>query len=356
MTPYAPDVILSTVPHSAISTVIRTATRSAFSHAAVYRGQMNVLKAIGVGITNYSIMRRGVRDKNHVRILRVAPSVESKVVAAALAAAEGYRGRGCWVSGALQSVIANKSPDSAGRMFCSYFVAQIFADAGLTLCPNVPSHDVTPGMLISSPHLQDKTDEVLVPIPGGFESAFEAIDCEQTSTPTHRLLQAERDIVAQAANKLLQAANLRAPRTLDDLFAILVTEVPAERQAELDAQLSAILEASKYKDIDSAWVQQIPTTVEFPIAPADMPNANLVATIGVHRETLRKWLARLNDYDEELEAGCQISEILPAPLRTVQLLQDRTRNRRQLLVNAIADIQRTIAELEQLYEERQTQR
>jgi uncharacterized protein YycO len=95
------DIILSTVPDSMISTVIRTATRSSFSHAAVYRGEMNVLEAIGVGITNYSIMRRGVRDKKHVRVLRVAPSVESNVVRTALAAAESYRGRGYWVSGAL---------------------------------------------------------------------------------------------------------------------------------------------------------------------------------------------------------------------------------------------------------------
>jgi hypothetical protein len=253
-------------------------------------------------------------------------------------------------------VIGNKVPDPAGRMFCSYFVAQIFADAGLVLCPGVPPHDVTPGMLVSSPHLKDNTDEVLVPIPAGFESAFEAIDCEQTISPAHRLLQAEREIVAQAA-KVLQAASLRAPRTLDDLFLIVVTEIPSERQAAIDAQLSAILEASNYKDIDSAWVRAIPTgDPEFRIAPTDMPTANLVATIEVHRDTLRKWLARVNDYAEELEAGRRLSEILPAPLRTVQLLQERTRNRRQLLVEAIAEIQKTIAELERVYDERQRER
>ena len=345
------DIILSTIPICAISAVIRITTHSQFSHAAVYRGEMNVLEAIEDGITNFNIMRRGVYNKKHVCVLRVVPSVNSNIIETALKAAESYRGRGYWFSGALKSLIGNKTLDASGRMFCSYFVAQIFADAGLVLCPGVLPYDVTPEMLLSSPHLIDKTEEVLVPIPAGFESAFEAIDSEQKTTPAHKILQIEREIVAQAT-KILQASNFRAPQTLDDLFKILVTEIPAEQQAELDSQLSEILEIMNYKDIDSKCISEISPAVNFPIAPTNMPRENLVATIGIHREILRKWNQRLNDCDEELAAGHQISELLPVPLQTLQLLQVRTRNRRQLIIKKIVNIQSTITELEQVYEER----
>ena len=343
------DIILSTVRNSFESKLIRLATGSPFSHAALYRGEMNVLEAIDFGVTNYSIMRRGVRDHEQVCIRRVIPSVDRKIVNAALQAAEGYRARGYWTAGAVKSLIGNPTSDPAGRFFCSYFVAQVFADAGLAICPGVLPYDVTPELIRTSLLLEDKTREVLVPIRPGYESTFEAIDCSQVSTPAHALLDAERAILAQAA-EVLRRANLRPPATLDDLIKILVLEAPPASQADLDAQVCQILDGADYENIDSRILDRIAVTAKFPVAPKNMAPEILAATIGVHRQTLRKWLAKLQDLDDELAAGNQLTKM--ASLGILQRLQKRTTDRRRLLVDAIKDISATIEDLERVRDSR----
>jgi len=342
------DIIFSTVENSSISRTIRTATNSGFSHAAIYRGEMNVLEAIGVGVTNYSIMRRGIHDKKHIRVQRLEPKLREKYAGNALVAAERYRGHGYWTAGAIKSVIGNKTPDVSGRMFCSYFIAQVFEDAGLRICPTKEPTNVTPQILLSSPHLYDVTEDVIAPIPSGLEGAFESIDCEQAESPVHKLLGIERAIVKEAS-VVLRARDLREPKNLDDLFAIVVAESLTENQDNIDFAISEILEKHRFTEIDIIAVRNIPSeTGQFPVEPEVMPLPNLKATIGVHHELLKKLSIRLHDHSEELEAVKMIKAKLDNPPIILDLWQERTRNRHNILGAQISELRELMTELEEL--------
>ena len=158
------DVLLSTVPRSSISAAIRAGTRSPFSHAAIYWGRLSFLEAVDVGVSNFNITRFGVNDITNVRVLRLKPTVPNFRALAdrAAEAAASYIGREYTVWGAILSAIRSGSENAEGRVFCSYFVAQTYLDAGLSICAGLKPWSVTPGDLHRSDMLQDVTNSTVV--------------------------------------------------------------------------------------------------------------------------------------------------------------------------------------------------
>jgi permuted papain-like amidase YaeF/Yiix C92 family enzyme len=349
------DIILSTVPKSGVSSAIRIATRSLFSHAAIYRGEMNVIEAIGVGVTNYSIARRGVRDKANVRILRLGAQVDNHeaITQLAVEAVESYRGRGYWVKGAMQSLVGNNGEDKIGRLFCSYFVAQVYEDAGLLLCPGIAPCDVTPADLLGSPFLINQTEHALVLIPDWqLEAPLEAIDSEQAASPVHKLLAQERELLDKVVS-LLQDAGLRAPRTFDDLLRILLVEASSDLQADLDSKVCRALEDSGFGRLIDAVAAQNPaldTSKEFPIDPTQMPISGLRATIELYRQLQRKLSDRFKTLEDEVDAGLELCEV--TQLHICKLFLQRTTVKMQVLRDGLMYLAATIEELENVYQER----
>ncbi len=347
------DIILSTARHSTASAVIRLATRSAFSHAALYRAEMNVVEAVGLGITNYNITRVGIHDKRNVRVLRLVPECVDRgaIIEKAIMAVEKYRGRGYWTAGAVRSVIGNPQEDTKGRMFCSYFVAQVYKDAGLSLCRDIPPQDVTPARLSKSEFLVDCTDNVLVEIPAWqHKFKFDSLDLGHRTSPNQEILVKERELLAKVTPEFLRAG-LRAPKTFDDILSVLLAEAAPDLQPKLDVEVMKALDDAELENLFRMMVGLGEAADDgFPVLPADMPLSGLGATIGLHREIFGKLLNRLREYEEEADAGKEL--VRRTNLKVCRLFLRRTEVKIGLLYNALVDLRATIAELEEVYRRR----
>lgn len=352
------DIVLSTARQNAASAVIRLATRSAFSHAALYRGEMNVVEAVGVGITNYSITRVGIHDKRNVRVLRLAPEFiyRAAIIEKAIMAVEKYRGLGYWTAGAVRTLIGNPQEDTQGRMFCSYFVAQVYKDAGLSLCRDIPPRDVTPARLSKSEFLVDCTDNVLVEIPAWqHKFKFDSLDLGHRISPNQEILVKERELLAKVTPEFLRAG-LRAPKTFDDILFVLLAEAAPDCQPKLDVEVMEALDGAELENLFRMMVDLSVSALgvsaddSFPVLPADMPLSGLGATIGLHRELLGKWLNRLREYEKEADAGKEL--VRRTNLKVCHLFLRRTEIKIGVLYNALVAIRATIAELEEVYRRR----
>ena len=106
------DILFSTNPNSLESNVIRRATRSPFSHVAIYRGEFNFLEAADFGVSNFNHKRFGIHSDKNVRLFRLRSDAGGRHAVAALAAqaAEKYRELDYWTPGAILSAFkkANK--------------------------------------------------------------------------------------------------------------------------------------------------------------------------------------------------------------------------------------------------------
>ncbi len=341
----AGDIVLSTMRSSAVSAVIRSVTRSGFSHVAIYRGESNILEAVNFGVINYSVSRRGFAERRNVKVLRLGLALarREEFIAAAVEAAENYRGRGYWTTGAALSVFGNKLSDRVGRMFCSYFVAQVYSDAGLSLVPGKAPTEVTPEDINRSPLLVDVSQSVVQEVPA-WQLQLEgrgAQDFQYLATPHAKNQSFERSLLAMALPTLAKFG-LPTPNRLTELFDTLVLLEDRQMQVELDKQLAPIFEVQ-----DFLYATHLDQSTEddpgFITALSDAPLRAVEDTLGLHLQTREKWLVRQADYEAEIVAGQEIQRRFQ--LRATACLLLRTITMLEILEGALEMLDRTIEQV-----------
>jgi hypothetical protein len=158
--------------HGSVSKVIRTATWSGYSHAAIYDGIGSIYEALGDGM-NFNDLKEGIRDCNPVAVLRLIthnPAVAVKAVEYARkitdqkkkydipgAISSGLSWKAAVIISPLLSLkIASEATNvTLGNdfaFFCSEAVAQAYVEAGTPIIATKPQ-DVVPGALYHSPNL-----------------------------------------------------------------------------------------------------------------------------------------------------------------------------------------------------------
>lgn len=158
----AGDILLTTQITSAVSSVIRTVTRSNFSHAAIIMERSQCIEAVGDGVRVVCLDRVCFFDRTNMRLLRLMDSSKGHVAEKAAALARGHLFRPYWIEGAMSAPIRSRGNTvESQRFFCSHLVAHCYREAGLALFNDRESEKVVPGDFLSSPLLEDITDGVI---------------------------------------------------------------------------------------------------------------------------------------------------------------------------------------------------
>lgn len=289
------DIILSTVLTNPISFAIRSATKSNFSHAAICWNATSCMEAVDHGITSFSHLNRAINDKDSVRILRLKPgTLENYAIRESAAnAATTYMGREYWLRGAIQSKLGLTLSDPRGRLFCSYLVAQAYADIGIELCVGKISQLVTPQNLLMSPMLHDITDEVLYPVTDRQKENMDLLILDGIAPEGHQNAGAKivSDILTQARPVFSELGYL-PPSDIMNIMAQIVDDQDIHRQKIADKILSKIIFKSGWVGFDAKNISA--AMLQNGLAASDiwlttLPDEELTATILGHDMMLDKW-------------------------------------------------------------------
>jgi hypothetical protein len=244
----AGDIMLCTDPDSAKSYIIRKATGSPYSHAAICLEPGEFLEAIGMGVHRFSALMAAVGNPANVCFLRVHPGNE-RIAAKAARKAEHYIARHYWTSGALMALSEKVALEDKGAFFCSHLVAQAYHEAGLELLADLPPDKVVPGALVMSPALHNVTGEILLPpqIPERWRPA------RLLDGPTSPAIHDAEIRVRQALNprirQLFREHELSEPADLNAAVQALLTVENDETMAAIDRGLVAALQETNYLDL-----------------------------------------------------------------------------------------------------------
>jgi hypothetical protein len=349
------DILFCTDPDGRESKAIRTATGSPFSHAAIYKGELNFLEAADYGVSNFSYARFGIASKSNVAVYRLKTTDQSESFAAkASIAVENYRELDYWTPGAVMSAFKELRrlgawtglwlPAREKGFFCSYLVAQSYDDAGLALCPGLKPHEIHPGDLLDSPFLEDVSHKTIVDLPA-WDTRVDLLDGHGRETPFQRYTTARKHILTDI-QKLMANSGLAKPATLDDVLQIIMLDEDAERQMFVDGKVSEQLEKSGFAALPLAHTSNIegdePGTING-VAYSELPLDVLEATIANHELLKEKWEISLGDVEGERAAGKKLREMLP--LEILGVWDRHLENFGTALENALSLIEGTIKDL-----------
>ena len=245
------DIIL-TAMENIKSKIIRLGSGKDYSHAGVFVDDKSYIEAIGTGVRRVAILDKAVRDPSHARVLRLKRDISnrSEVIQAAVLAASSLMFREYWLPGALLSPL-NLARSRQDRLFCSHLVAHCFKSSGLDLLPGRTPSNVTPGMFVDSPVLEDVTTNVLKPIKSveaKFDTYWLNLDHENHSA-SDRVSDYLVELNLQTAKRIQRAfknEGLTAPHDIMSAV-IAVIQLPRGRsQTRLDDILADTLESVDY--------------------------------------------------------------------------------------------------------------
>jgi Permuted papain-like amidase enzyme, YaeF/YiiX, C92 family len=342
------DILLSTDPDSFQSMAIRTATRSPFSHASIYDGNLNFYEAIGHGVVNFNYLRFGIHSKDNVRVLRLKQNIpnSSNIARSAAVAAEKYREREYWTPGAVATLFKLSIPNQEGRLFCSFLVAQSYEDAGFRLCKTLNSHQVHPGDILRADNLEDLTDDLVIRLEDWDKRPClidvpSPVDSECRDTPSIQLTYA-RSMMLREIRPWFENRGLPPPPTLDAALIYLIGDKITERQADLDVTLAAILEKHKYPTLpnfrlDRTFDDDLETWKQVPISVIE-------DSIKLHERLRRKWIDRAKGWSvqgQQMHIAFQRSG-----LRCLQLHQAHCIASAKVAEDGVRSIELYIRELE----------
>jgi hypothetical protein len=355
------DLLFTTDPNSQESALIRAATKSFFSHVAIYKGEFNFLEAADYGVLNFNHMRFGIRDKANVQVRRLSPLIPNRdrLALAAVEAAEKYRERDYWTPGAILSAfklarrIASKIrlalPDEEKGFFCSYLVGLSYVDAGVSLCGKLKPHEIHPGDLLGSPKLIDVSDICIVEL-APWDKRSDSIDAGYLSSPFQRYSAARRQILEEI-RIIMTRIDLPSPATLDKAFETVVMDTNIDRQRKIDAEIADCLVKNAYVNLPLVYTSDIPgdKVGEINGTPySEIPLSTLRATLLAHMALHKKWEVRLNDFVEEKEAAQELKRRIK--VKVLELLETYTKNQEIALLKACTELDQTILEIQQYIE------
>lgn len=214
------DILLSTSPTTLISRVIRVATWSDYSHAAICSESGYFIEAINVGVRRFLAHTLAAKDKANVRVLRLRSSVQDGAAIARQAGrvADRYVTHPYWKAGALTALSRMISFSESGAFFCSHLVAQAYQEAGKPLLEGRDPWKIVPGHLLTSPFLEDVTDEVLRVEDGHVRYlARDFVEGDQRHTAHHDEITIKQAIHRRTVPAFL-AHGLQAPPDFDGML------------------------------------------------------------------------------------------------------------------------------------------
>jgi hypothetical protein len=350
------DILFCTDPVSYESKAIRTTTRSPFSHVAIYKGEMNFLEAADYGVINFNFMRFGIRSKSNVAVYRLKRTVPSFsfIATRAAAAADRYRELEYWTPGAILSAFKTLRrlthrtgfwlPAREKGFFCSYLVAQSYADGGICLCPGLAPHEINPGDLLNSPHLANISETAIADLPN-WDRRTDIIDGAGRETPFQRFTTARQQILQEIQNLML-GLGLPKPAKLDDVLELVILDENADRRKHLDAVVSTCLKARSFTTLPLASTSEVDPPERGAIngvSYAKIPLTVLKSSLDLNYALRRKWEARLTDLREERTATAQIQQQLG--LELLKIWDRYNSNMEMALQIAIEELDNSIREI-----------
>jgi cell wall-associated NlpC family hydrolase len=289
-----PGDILLSAAESHQSRAIRFGTKGSFSHAAICSGNLQFIEAIGKGVVIFNHGRFGIAKRENVRVLRLDDKDAQKIGQRAAGAAEEYRERDYWTPGAIRSVIRSGSKSAKGAMFCSYLVAQSYADAGVELCPGLPPHVVTPADIEQSPRLKDISNIAIVPL-DPWDHRSDLLESTQQQTRFLSLTDA-RSKVLEGIRKEMKKLNYKIPPTIADAIDIISADENPSRRKAVDTAITKILIKYHYKDLPTRLAPKLddPADTLKGTPYSEFSIDQLRESIDSHQAMLELWQTRVS--------------------------------------------------------------
>jgi len=153
------DVGLSTQRKSSISWIIRTATGSPISHAAIHVGGGFLVEAVGTGVRRIHCRRLEFEGPGSVRVVR--PQLDNSQISDACAYAKSQSYRPYAWRKALGTHLPPLMPGELDGWFCSELVAESFRHAGLEGNVLGDPTSVVPGDFLQNSKFTDITDNAV---------------------------------------------------------------------------------------------------------------------------------------------------------------------------------------------------
>jgi hypothetical protein len=228
-------------------------------------------------------------------VLRLDDENGQEIGRRAAVAAEEYRERDYWTPGAIRSAIRLDSTSPKGAMFCSFLVAQSYADAGVELCPRLPPHLVTPADIEQSPHLKDISDIAIVPL-DQWDHRSDLLDSAHQQTPFLALADARSEVL-ESIRKEMKKLKYRIPPTIADAIYITTSDQNHDRRKAADTAITKILVKYHYKDLPRRFAPKLDDLTDTirgtPYSEFSLDQ--LRVSIDAHQSMLDLWQARLSD-------------------------------------------------------------
>jgi len=145
------DIILSK-HNTRESELIRRISKSDFSHAALYVGSSSIIDSDGLGVHSKNTQRILIENPDYVRVYRLKNNFLShEIIEKIIAFARSIIGTEYSTQEARNAIKNEKENDETNRQYCTKFVAQAYAKAGIKLVDN--SKYCTPQELTNSDYL-----------------------------------------------------------------------------------------------------------------------------------------------------------------------------------------------------------
>ncbi|HZZ93014.1 MAG TPA: hypothetical protein VFE23_10650 [Usitatibacter sp.] len=233
--------------------VIRAATNSDFSHAAICTRDYMLLEAVPDGISRISPIGVCAPKIEWICVLRPRNEAIIKQTALTIAeAAESLYGRRYSVIGAIGTVIPFLPRDDEGH-FCSQLVALAFEKCGICLVPGKTAYEVTPGLLLTSPELSNVTQQCVRELDACDDAeSYEHIREIGANESVHREMGMNRRVL-RALQKELRG-EIPEVNSLHEFWNWLGENRSNERVLALDQRIFSVLQSEGFVKWYDEWL------------------------------------------------------------------------------------------------------
>jgi uncharacterized protein YycO len=335
------DVIFST-ERATESFFIRTATRSPYSHAAIYIGHAQYAEAVGLGVRVRAV---STFVKERVKVIRLKPDAVADAEGAAASAANNvldYLHSPNWTKGALLSIFRNAKVEERRSLFCSHLVGKAFADAGVNVIDGREPLKATPGDLAESKKFEEVTEQVVVPAHVVVE---EVLDPKFTTLSDYETVRVEG--MYSELVPFFEKHGLPVPNGWESMVVKVADVADRAVQRALDIEIIKSMQRNKYLDLATEAIAATIAPLETYIEQKSYETLPKVAVQSEIR-TLRQNLPALkrmlgNDEDNSNAYGELYGK---TQLNTYQLLRDTKKTHAQNTQRVIALTEELIKALE----------
>lgn len=198
----------------------------------------------------------------------------------------------------------------------------------------------------------DVSEECIVDLPH-WDKRADLIDAGYLATPLQRYSAARHQILEQI-RVIMTRVGLPSPATLDELFQIVALDTDNGRQQTVDVEIADCLAKNGFVNLPLVYTSNIPgdKVGEINGTPlSEIPLRILRQTLLAHMVLREKWDVKLNDFLEEKEAARQLKGMID--LRVIDLLETYTKNEEAALLEACAELDREILEIQQFIQKAQ---